>query len=86
MTDIHNAKSSATINHPRPRTAAQVMGIKAPKMPVETPQKPDTEPTKNAKMSALGKRANAITAEERDERRTRVLDYLQQVRLPHAET
>lgn len=81
MTDIHNAKSSATINHPRPRTAAQALGIKAPKLPVETPQNVSTEPTKNAKMSALGKRASAITAEERDTRRTRVLDYLQQVRI-----
>jgi hypothetical protein len=81
MTENISATHSATINHPRPRTAAQALGIKAPKLPAETPKKPLTEPTKNAKMQALGRRASAITAEERDERRTRVLDYLQQVRI-----
>jgi hypothetical protein len=71
MTDTISAVSSATISHPRPRTAAQAMGIQAPKI----------EPTKSEKMQALGRRASAITAEERDVRRTRVLDFLQQVRI-----
>lgn len=71
MTDTINANSSAANHHPKPRTAAQAMGIKAPKI----------EPTKSEKMQALGKRASAISAEERDERRTRVLDFLQQVRV-----
>lgn len=71
MTNIISAANSNNHIHPRPKNAAQAMGIKAPKI----------EPTKSEKMQALGRRASAISAEERDERRTRVLDFLQQVRV-----
>jgi hypothetical protein len=110
-----------TINsiHPRPRTAAQAMGIKTPVEPVsEAPLARTTTPPHaenriqtnrgvartttpphaenrvqtnrgvahtatppHAKMKALSEKAHAISIEERDARRTRVLDYLQQVRI-----
>lgn len=93
-------ENTTTINRPRPRTAAQVMGIKAPALPQEQPpvarpmtpahaqhhvqNQPSVARTvapPHAKMKALSEKAHAISLDERDARRTRVLTYLQQVRI-----
>ncbi len=66
------------ITRVKPRTAAQAMGLKPPTIPI---QHIDHEAPAHAKMAALGRRSAAISADEREERRTRVLDFLQQVRV-----
>lgn len=73
--------STGNISHPRPKTFMEARGIQPAAAPRtiahHTPKKAAT----NTHMKALSEKAHAVSIDDREDRLTRVLDYLQQVRI-----